>query len=188
MRASSTYRNVSGAAVVLLASIAACQAASAPSEQRGLAGSGKPAGIPDPYAHSASRFGVIPLYAGFSPDPRVVGGTAIGEVAADSIARKCPGWISEKPDYLLHADTAFFRLYVLGRSSSAVRLVLRKPDGSVICNNGGGKKDVVIRSNFSIGTTQVWVGVAEKGATADYRLGFSEVKSRPSSIRSPSAH
>ncbi|MGB8224738.1 MAG: hypothetical protein WCF10_19260 [Polyangiales bacterium] len=185
MSASNKYRRVSPAALVLLASYIGCQDGSAPSEPFVLDGSGKPAGIPDPYAHSASRFGIVPLHAGFSPDPRVVGGTAIGEVPADSIHRKCPGWISANPDYLLHADTAFFRLYVLGRSSSAVRLVLRKPDGSVICNNGGGKKDFMIRSNFSIGTTQVWVGVTEKGATADYRLGFSEVKSRPSSIRFP---
>ena len=140
----------------------------------------------DPYQDSASRFGVVPLHAGFSPDPRLVAGSAVGEVRARSIHRKCKGWISETPDYLLDTDTAFFQLHVLARSSSDVVLVVRKPDGAVRCNdNRNGTKDPMLRSNFPIGTTQVWVGVQEQGATADYRLGFSEVKWRSSSIPLP---
>jgi hypothetical protein len=116
----------------------------------------------------------------------VVAGTAIGEVPAKSIHRKCKGWISETPDYLLAADTAFFQLHVLGRSRSDVLLVLRKPDGSVHCNdNRSGTKDPMIRSDFPIGSTQVWIGVQQKGRAADYRLGFSEVKWKSSSIPLP---
>lgn len=146
----------------------------------------EPAETPDPYERSPSRFGIVPLHAGFTPDPRVVGGTALGEGPAKSIHRKCKGWISETPDYLLDADTAFFQLHVLGRSRSDVLLVVRKPDGSVLCNdNRQGTKDPMIRSDFPIGTTQIWVGVKEEGATADYRLGFSEVKWKSSSIPLP---
>lgn len=146
----------------------------------------EPVEAPDPYEQSPSRFGVVPLHAGFSPDPRVVSGTAVGEVAAGSIHRKCRGWISETPDYLLDADTAFFQLYVLGRSRSDVLLVVRKPDGSVLCNdNRPGTNNPMIRSDFPIGTTQVWVGVKAEGASASYRLGFSEVKWRSSSIPLP---
>lgn len=141
---------------------------------------------PDPYEHSQSRFGVVPLHAGFSPDPRVVAGTATGEVLAKSIHRKCRGWISQTPDYLLDADTAFFQLYVLGRSRADVLLVVRKPDGSVLCNdNQRGTKDPMVRSDFPIGTTQVWVGVKDEGGTASYRLGFSEMKWKSSSIPLP---
>ena len=146
----------------------------------------EPAEAPDPYEHSPSRFGIVPLHAGFSPDPRVVGGAAVGEVPARSIHRKCKGWISQTPDYLLEADTAFFQLHVFGRSRSDVALVLRQPDGTVLCNdNRKGTKDPMVRSDFPIGTTQVWVGVKEEGATADYRLGFSEVKWHSSSIPLP---
>lgn len=146
----------------------------------------KPTEPPDPYEHSPSRFGAVPLHAGFSPDPRVVAGTAVGQVLAKSIHRKCRGWISKTPDYLLDADTAFFQLYVLGRSRSDVLLVVRKPDGSVLCNdNRPGTKNPMVRSDFPIGTTQVWVGVKEEGASASYRLGFSEVKWRSSSIPLP---
>ena len=128
----------------------------------------------------------MPLHAGFSPDPRVVGGSAVGEVPAKTLHRRCRGWISETPDYLVTADTAFFRLHVLGRSSSDVLLVVRKPDGTVLCNdNRSGSKDPMIRSEFPIGTTQVWVGVQEEGAKADYRLGFSEVNWKSSAVPLP---
>ena len=146
----------------------------------------EPVEPPDPYEHSPSRFGSVPLHAGFSPDPRVVAGEASGQIPAKSIHRKCRGWISETPDYLLDADTAFFQLYVLGRSRSDVMLVVRKPDGSVLCNdNRQGTKDPMIRASFPIGTTQIWVGVKEEGGTAPYRLGFSEVKWKSSSIPLP---
>jgi hypothetical protein len=180
---------ISSAAIALLAGLAAlagCTAETAPGESPEVRGAREPVGALDPYEHSVSRFGVVPLHAGFSPDPRVVGGTALGEVSAGSIHRKCKGWISETPDYLLDADTAFLRLHVLARSRSDVLLVVRKPGGAVLCNdNRSGTKDPMIRSDFPIGSTQVWIGVREAGATADYRLGFSEVKWKSSSIPLP---
>jgi hypothetical protein len=146
----------------------------------------EPAKLPDPYEQSPSRFGVVPLHAGFSPDPRVVGGEARGEVRAKSVHRKCKGWISKTPDYLLDADTAFFQLYVLGRSRSDLVLVVRKPDGTVLCNdNRSGTRDPMIRGTFPIGTTQIWVGVQRKDDRAPYRLGFSEVKWKSSAIPLP---
>jgi hypothetical protein len=146
----------------------------------------EPTKPPDPYKHSPSRFGTVPLHAGFSPDPRVVAGNAVGEVPADSVHRKCRGWISKTPDYLLDASTAFFQLYVLGRSTEDVVLVVRKPDGSVLCNdNRRGTHDPMIRSDFPIGTSQIWVGVQEEGGSASYRLGLSEVKWKSSSIPLP---
>ena len=78
---------------------------------------------PNPYERSESRFGAIPLHAGFSPDPRVVSGEALGQIPARTLHRKCRGWIAQTPDYLLDADTAFLRLYILARSRSDVVLV-----------------------------------------------------------------
>ncbi len=144
---------------------------------------------PDPYSRSPSRFGVVHLHAGFNPDPRVVEGTALGEVPARSIHRRCRGWITEIPDYVLAADTAFLRLHLLGRSREDVSLVVRKPDGSVVCNDDrNGTRDPMIRSDFPIGSTQIWVGVPEEGATALYRIGFSEVKWRSSAVPLPDTY
>jgi hypothetical protein len=170
----------------VLAVLAGCTDKDTPAERVDTTIDPAPVEAPDPYQHSPSRFGVVPLHAGFSPDPRVVGGTAVGEVPAKSVHRKCKGWISATPDYLLDADTAFFQLHVLGRSRSDVLLVVRKPDGAVVCNdNRPGTKDPMLRSKFPMGTTQVWIGVQEEGATADYRLGFSEVTWKSSSMPLP---
>jgi len=167
---------------------AACTQEPADREPLSVAPDPAKAAALNPYQSSGYRLGVVRLHAGFSPDPWVVEGTALGEIEARSIHRKCKGWISETPDYLLDADTAFFQLHVLARSESDVLLLVRKPDGEVQCNdNRNGTKDPMLRSNFPIGTTQVWVGVQERGATADYRLGFSEVKWRSSALPLPDA-
>lgn len=143
----------------------------------------------DPYSHSPSRFGVVHLHAGFNPDPRVVEGTAHGEIPARSIHRRCRGWIAEVPDYVLAADTAFLRLHVLGRSREDVSLVVRKPDGSVVCNDDrNGMRDPMVRSDFPIGSAQIWVGVPSQGATALYRVGFSEVEWRSSAVPLPDSY
>lgn len=186
MFASTPCRVLLVAIAVQAVAVFGCSTSDAPPVAPEVTGAREPTEPPDPYERSASRFGVVPLHAGFSPDPRMVSGTAVGEVEAKSMHRKCRGWISQTPDYLLDADTAFFKLHVLGRSSSDVLLVVRKPDGAVVCNdNRNGTKDPMIRSDFPIGTTQVWIGVRERGGTANYRLGFSEVKWRSSSIPLP---
>ncbi|MGB5695759.1 MAG: hypothetical protein WBM46_08915 [Polyangiales bacterium] len=144
----------------------------------------QPAEAIDPYADSPSRFGRVPLHAGFSPDPQLVAGIATGEVQAATIHRRCRGWVAEMPDYLLEADTAFLQIYLLGRSRSSISLVLRKPDGSVSCSRNK-TMEPMIRSDLPIGASQIWVGVEEEGTTASYQLGFSEVKWKPSSIPLP---
>ncbi|HET6416019.1 MAG TPA: hypothetical protein VFG22_06965 [Polyangiales bacterium] len=174
------------AAAMLLVSLAGCPGRERSVEPPEPRRDGKSLRAIDPYGNSPSRFGVVPLHAGFSPDPRVVGGRASGQVPAESMRRKCRGWISESPDYLLRADTAFFKLHILARSRGDLVLVVRKPNGEVLCNdNRSGTKDPMIASDIPIGTTQVWVGVHEQGEELDYRLGFSEVKWQSSSISLP---
>lgn len=170
---------------LLLLPILGCEAEGADAPSASSSGSVE---VPshNPYADTPSRFGAVPLHAGFSPDPRVVSGEAVGEVEARSLHRRCRGWISALPDYLLEADTAFFRLYVLARSLEDVSLVVRKPNGKVICNDDRyGGRDPMVRGNFPMGSTQVWVGVKDEGATALYRLGFSEMKWKPSTLALP---
>jgi hypothetical protein len=174
------------AAVGLLWVLPGCARKDEPEDWADIASSSEFIQAPDPYKGSPSRFGVVPLHAGFDPDPHVVEGTAIGEIVASSIHHKCKGWISEIPDYLLDANTAFFELYVMARSRSDVLLVVRQPDGSVLCNdNRPGTHDPMIRSDFPLGTAQIWIGVKLEGATAPYRLGFSEVMGRSTAIPLP---
>jgi hypothetical protein len=175
-----------GAALALLWVYPGCASKDVPEDWSEIASPSELAPAPDPYKGSLSRFGVVPLYAGFSPDPQVVEGTAIGEILASSIHHKCKGWISEIPDYLVDAHTAFFELYVMARSRSDVLLLVRQPDGTVLCNdNRPGTRDPMIRSDFPLGTAQIWIGVKLEGETAAYRLGFSEVMGRSSAVPLP---
>lgn len=182
----------SAACPVVLGSVlllAACTQKAEPPQVLAPLPPGAPTEPSDPNLQSPSRFGVVRLHAGFNPDPRVVEGTAVGEVPASSIHRKCKGWVAKRPDYVLVADTAFLQLHVLGRSRKDVSLVVRKPDGSVVCNdNRNGTRDPMVRSDFPIGSSQVWVGVHEKGAAALYRIGFSELEWRSSVVPLPEPH
>lgn len=183
---SRTSRALQMHGLCLLVGLGACTDQGPPNANPELERASEPSRRPDPYRNSPSRFGVVPLHAGFSPDPRIVGGRASGEVPAHSMHRKCKGWISESPDYLLRADTAFFKLHILVRSHGDLVLVVRKPNDEVLCNdNRRGTKDPMIASDFPIGTTEVWVGVHEEGEEVDYRLGFSEVSWQSSSISLP---
>lgn len=140
----------------------------------------------DPYLRSDSRFGIVHLHAGFNPDPRMVEGTAEGAIEAKTISRRCRGWTSAVPDYLVAADTAFLQLYILGRAPHGLSLILRKPDGTVVCrNNRSAHRSPILRTDVPLGTSQLWVGVPEEGDTTPYRLGFSEVTWRASSVPLP---
>lgn len=141
---------------------------------------------PDPYAESTTRHGEVILHAGFSPDPLTVTGTTVGTVSAKNIHRRCSGWVGEEPDFLLRARTAFLKLHVLARSEEDLVLVVRKPDGRVVCNdNRNGQSDPMVHSNVPIGTAQVFVGTRHKGTEASFRLGFSELKWKPSELELP---
>ncbi len=141
---------------------------------------------PDPYAESSTRHGEVVLHAGFSPDPLTVTGTTVGTVSAKNLHKRCSGWVGEEPDYLLRARTAFLKLHILARSEEDIVLVVRKPDGRVLCNdNRSGHTDPMVHSSVPIGTAQVFVGTRTKGAEASFRLGFSELKWKPSELELP---
>ena len=126
------------------------------------------------------------LHAGFSPDPKTTVGRTTVEVEASTLSDRCQGWIGSKPDVLIDAKTAFFKLHIMVRSSGDALLVIRKPDGKVLCNdNRDGGKNPMVHSSFPIGVSQVFVGTPIKGPAIDYRLGVSEVKWKPSDMPLP---
>ena len=140
----------------------------------------------EPELEPAHRRGTVTLHAGFNPDPHVVHGTAKGEVLASSIRKKCKGWISEQPDYLLHSETAFFRIHILARSEDEIFLVVRDPEGSVFCSDARKEtNEPRVKAELPLGTTQVWIGVKRKGLQSKYTLGFSEMSSKPSELPAP---
>ena len=132
---------------------------------------------PQPAGSMASNFGTVALEAGFVPDPHVVNGTSGGGVDAATLSPGCSGWVSSTPDHVLDARSAFAPLRILAHSTGDVTLVVQKPDGSYVCNDDAEGTDPVIEAQLSAGAHRIWVGSYEQGASAQYRLGFSELGS-----------
>lgn len=137
----------------------------------------QPQAQPQAGGNMESNFGTVSLNAGFVPDPHVVNGTSGGGIDAATLSPSCSGWVSSTPDHILSAQSAFSTLRILAHSSADVTLVVQKPDGSYLCNDDSEGTDPVISASLAAGNYRIWVGSYEQGASAQYRLGFSELGS-----------
>jgi len=138
-------------------------------------------GTPGPSlaADGEANFGTMSLSPSFMPDPYVAQGQSGGAVDAATLSDDCRGWISDRPDHVLIAEAPFRGLHVMVASESDTTLVVRRPDGSYLCDDdSGGDRDPMIVADLPEGTYQVWVGSFERDDNASYTLGLSE---RPTS-------
>jgi hypothetical protein len=125
-----------------------------------------------------SNFGTVTLAPGFQPDPHVVAGTSGGSTAAQSVNPLCRGFISQQPDHLLVASGTFANLRVLANGGAGdVTLVVRRPDGSYLCDDDTEGRNPIVQGPFPAGTYQVFVGSYEAGTNIPYNLGISEIGS-----------
>ena len=132
---------------------------------------------------SNANFQPVSLRPGFTPDPHVVTGTSGGSVNATSVNPSCRGWIARVPDHLFTASGAFNNLRVMVNSAQDTTLVVRKPDGTFVCDDDSEGMNPMVTGSFPPGQYRVWVGSYQQGQNAAYRLGFSELSSvTPNSI------
>lgn len=154
-------------------------AATAPSAVPAPAGAPTTATGPGltPTPAGTSNFGTVSLRAGFTPDPTVAEGTSGGSINASTLAPGCAGWISNTPDHLLNATTAFAYLRVMARSTEDTTLVIQRPDNTFVCNDDGLGQELnpLVSAPFPAGTYKIWVGSYNQGANSRYHLGFSEL-------------
>lgn len=79
-----------------------------------------------------SNFGTVTLATGFQPDPHVERGTSGGDIDARTFQGDCRGFVTQKPDHVLVATTAFQRLRILVNAGEAdVTLVVQAPGGAI---------------------------------------------------------
>jgi hypothetical protein len=130
---------------------------------------------------------VITIAAGFAPDPRVVEGHAGGPVDATRSHPACVGFHGEEPDHMLVLETAFDELHVLATSAMDVTLVVRRPDGTMMCNDDFQESHPGLTlSPAPAGSYQVWVGnYDEGGGPAPYHLGVTTIDSVTPSMLFP---
>jgi serine protease Do len=125
----------------------------------------------DPY------FQTLTLSSGFSDDPRTVDVSAGGAASADGLGSGCSGSVGTRPDVRLHYDagTTFpLNIYVISQEGD-LTLVIRRPDGSYICNDDyEGLDPAVLIDTPAAGQYDIWVGVYGSG-TGEGTLYISEL-------------
>jgi hypothetical protein len=155
-------------AAAAAAQAAAAQAGAAAAAQGAAAAAG---------AAGGSNFGTVQLNAGFIPDPHTASGTSGGNIDASTWQAGCNGFVTQQPDHLFVAATAFANLRVLAHSQGDITLVVQKPDGTYICNDDTEGTDPVVAGAFPAGTYKIWIGSYQAGTNSPYTVGFTELPS-----------
>lgn len=104
--------------------------------------------------------------------PVAVMGRTNGEFDAASIRGEgtCRGWVEAAPSHLmmLRAPQTFLSLFVLSAADST--LIVRRPDGSLVCNDDRYGLNPGIQGSFPAGLYQIWVGTYREGENRPYRI------------------
>mgnify|MGYP000216888359 FL=1 len=82
-----------------------------------------------------SRHGAIELHPGFMPDPVILEGLAGGTLHARTLNETCGGWVDEVPNHVLVTTGAMAELRMFAHAEEDITLVIRRPDGSFVCND-----------------------------------------------------
>ncbi|MFT5355655.1 MAG: hypothetical protein ACI9KE_002874 [Polyangiales bacterium] len=122
---------------------------------------------------------IVTLSRGFMPDPKIVMGNTSGTVSANSMGASCIGYVPAAPNHTLVLQSDSPNLRIMARSTTDTMLAIRRPDGSIVCNDdaSGQGFNPVIPGPFTAGTYQIYVGTFGLNSAAAYRLGFSELSS-----------
>ena len=118
----------------------------------------------------------ISLAPGFLPDPRTASGRAGGPIEASTLSPDCRGFIGTAPNHILLATAPFANLRVLASAVSDTTLVIRRPDGTLACNDDSDGFNPVVQGAFPPGTYSIYVGTySAASAGAPYNLGITEM-------------
>lgn len=115
------------------------------------------------------------LHSGFSPDPKMLMGTAGGPVNANQFSQGCRGWVTTSPSHAMTLTSQMPYLAVMINSAVDTTLVIQKPDGTYLCDDdGGGSYHPFVGGVFEAGTYQIYAGTyAGGGVTEPYRMAIT---------------
>lgn len=122
--------------------------------------------------------GVMRLNPGFTPDPRVMTGTAGGNISADRLGmpQGCAGFYSGQPSHqiVLAQDFNYLRLETSAPTDTTLAVVA--PDGSVWCDDdGAGRQNARIAGAFPAGPYRIYVGNFQQSVISPFQLLVSEI-------------
>lgn len=117
------------------------------------------------------------LTMGFVPDPLIVSGSTLGTRNANTLGEGCSGFISEAPNetILLKSSSLFLRFFAV--SSTNLSLVVRKPDGTYLCNADRFGEHPAVQGHLEPGIYEVFLATPTRAVIADYRLRITEMRS-----------
>lgn len=118
---------------------------------------------------------VIDMTLGARPDPLIVSGSMGGPLQASSIGSSCSGYISPQPNHIVNARSGFPNLRFVVSGSGDPMLIVRYPDGRVLCNDDGGEGlNPIVEGPTGPGQIQVWVGSWSASGTGNpYQLAVT---------------
>ena len=130
-----------------------------------------------PALPSASNYGVVNLAPGFMPDPAQRPVTSGGAIAASTLSPQCRGFVTNQPDLFLDlaGPSNFLRIYVTSQSDTT--LIVRRPDGSLLCNDDTYGLNPSVEGPFIPGRYGVWVGAYTAGQNAQSTVSVTELRS-----------
>jgi len=104
-------------------------------------------------------FGTVRLRAGFPEDPHTVTLLAGGSVNQAGLPSGCLGNVGARPDVVIEYTAGSLPLNIVATSSADLTLVVRTPEGRVLCDDDTiGLDPAVLISTPSSGRYVVWVG------------------------------
>ncbi|RVU44038.1 hypothetical protein EA187_10815 [Lujinxingia sediminis] len=140
---------------------------------------------PEPAAEIAS----MSLSRGFTPSEATFSGVADRDADASRIPG-CIGEVNSRPELLLVLTSRFSTLHLGVNSPADTWLIVRRPDGSFLCDDDGRGLNPRISGAFPPGVYQVYVG-SQFSSSPSYDFYASESSTgipSPQAAPSPGAH
>jgi hypothetical protein len=121
-------------------------------------------------------YGAIEMTAGARPDPMIMTGTYGGQVQASNVDGNCRGWITQPPTHIVNARSGFQNLRFVVRADADTTLVIRYPDGRLVCDDdSGGAANPIVEGPTGPGQILVWVGSYSSGGSGPHMLGVTTI-------------
>lgn len=139
------------------------------------------------FGASSGPPGSVSISPGFAPDPMIRTGRAGGEIDSASFGSDCIGHVARSPDHILMVEQPLPYLRIIARGSEDLTLVMRRPDGTFVCNDDYEARMPMLEGQLAAGTHQVFVGsYAIEARSTPYSIGFTTDRAlQPSALPPP---
>lgn len=122
-------------------------------------------------------YGALNLRAGFTPDPQLMRGNMGGTVDASRFNPSCSGSVHPQPSHVVRSRTGFRNIRFVVSSEADATLMVRLPNGAVLCDDDGGEGlNPLIETASPAGEIHIWVGVwSSRNEGQPYTIGITEL-------------